>query len=193
MKTVNQPAQALPLSTKALALSSLSDGQVFLHEHLEAQLLVARVQVAFKSPDRALRALDAVWVDILGSTDARLMGEAKVVRAECLLACVKQSADERLSVPDSECHSAMREAMRLLEEACNAFESIADRDGLASASAASAKLYDYIGNTAKRNEAAILWQESTSSADKKEEQRLLDQWSLIERFSAISSGRVAAR
>ena len=83
--------------------------------------------------------------------------------------------------------------MKLLEEACSAFEFIADRDGLASASAASAKLYDYIGNTAKRDEAATLWQESTKPTDKKEEQRLLDQWSLIERFSAISSGRVAAR
>ena len=177
------------MATKALALSSLADGQVCLREHLQAHLLVAKVQLAFKSPDRALRGLDSVWADVLGTNRAPLIGEAKIVRADALLACVDQAIAEELDLSD-ERDQAIQEAVVLLEESRIAYGSVGHLEGTAAALSALAKVYHRSGDITKRDEAAALWQATTTSSSEGEEKEMLNSWILVERSSAISSVRI---
>lgn len=191
-KASGQPAHALPLTIRAIAASSLTDGQVFLREHVEAHILVAKVQMALRAPDRALRSLTSVWVSLLPMDHPQLLAEAQVVRAGCLVACLERAQAEGMPVTESDQLEALQEAVGMLEASIGIASSIKDVQGVSEASAALAKLCQRLGETARRDEAAALWLESTKQAGRDEEQRrLVDEADLIARFSAIASGKNA--
>lgn len=174
-------------------MASLSEGQAFLKEHLAANLLLARVQSGLKAPERALRTLDALWAEILGADNPTAVGKAKIIRAQCLVACFDQAEYEGLDI-GQEGLSHLQEALQLLSESQAVNSSVGCDVGLVTALEDLAKLQHRLGNNFKRDEAAALWQHTSQAMrGSGKSVALLEELDLIQQFSTLVGSNVATR
>lgn len=194
---MSQPAMAMPLAVKVVALSSISDGQALLNLNRSAHVQLARAQTAFGASDRAIRALDEVWSDILSAAEAdpELAAQACRVRAECLLACVEQAAVEKLEHLQEEAEGAMAEAITLLRDAAQGYQRVGCPSERVQSLAALAKAQHKLEDTAARDGTAKEWRQASSalSADlETAECAMMERLSKVEAICATASGRLAA-
>lgn len=150
---IDQAAAALPLAVKAYALSSIGDGQGLLSLHRRSGLALVRVQVAFRTCDRALRILNEFWSDILPSLDDDLIAYAKEVRADTLMALVDVVVEERQSA-DKDGDEASLEAALLLKEAAELRSRLGEPSKHISTLKKLAMLYNRMGDIPARDKVA---------------------------------------
>lgn len=192
---MEQHAAATPLAVRASALSSLADGQGFLPLYWRATLVLVRVQVAIRTCDRALRILNEVWADILGSLDKELIAYAREVRANTLLALVDEVIKERQT-------AAEEGDLALAEAASLYFQSSEDHRSLGSTSKQieglmkSAKLYHRMGDLENRDRMAKLCKQASlewQNSKRRIHQDQITRFSHIQHLCAYASAIAALK
>lgn len=158
-------------------------------------LLLVRVQVEFKTCDRALRILNEVWADILGSSDDELIAYAKEVRANTLMALVDQVVEER-GTAEEEGDEALCEASELLSEAAELRWRLGSTAKYFENLKKLAKLYHEMDDPDTRDEVAQTCRSATNewlnSKKRKTHQDQNKRFEVVQRICVYASAVVAA-
>jgi hypothetical protein len=193
-QSISQSANALPLAVRAGSLSSLQDGQGLVTLHRRATLMLVRVQVAFGTSDRALRLLNEVWSDILGSQDEELIAYANEVRADTLTALIAQVVEEREDAGD-EGREALAEAVQCLHRAAELHGHLGSPSKRIDTLAKLAMLHHHHDNAVSRDAVAkecrrisTEWEKSRSDVYREQ----LERYSHIQKICVQISAAVAA-
>lgn len=191
---MSEQAAATPLAVRAVALSALSDGQGFLRLYWRATLVLVRVQVAWRTCDRALRILNEVWPDILGSLDNELVVYASEVRADTLVSLVNEVIKERQSAGEDGI-KALHEAVDLYTKAAELHDELGSPPKRIEILKKLAHLHHRLEDLASRDRVSKVCREASThwQARKKDiHQDQMTKFSCVQTICAFASAIIAA-
>lgn len=191
---LGQAPSAIKHATKALQLSSPAEGQGLFQLHLEATLLMARLQSHLGACERSVRLLDTVWADFMAASHKpnALVAQACRVRAECLLAIIDARQEDGGNVDD---RKMSEEVYSLLERSATIYEELGMPDDAMGALEVLANAFHDAARTEDRDRTAKRWRslhDATHSAKREAEHAMLLQIQDIQRLLTLVGAKAVA-
>lgn len=192
---IGQSAMAYPLAMRAITVSSQGDGQALLHLNRLAHLTTARVQTAYKAADMAVKTIDEVYADILAHEGDETIARAKYVKGRSLVGLLDQLEEEEHPSLEEVRQELLDETVSLLQDSQDLYRVLGCRKELIEVLTLHAKVLHRQGRTDERDVVAKEWMHVSNDpvqSRKKEEDRVLERLSILERVCAATSAKVAA-